>query len=236
MQRLTIHVAARSGTECAAVLAGCPEQRRARQAQPPPQVLRLCSARPAAVGVISSHRATPADLLGTCTGAWRCSRVLQDAVPDFLSCGVLAHALCRFRCSQCRCERLVALSCKRRSICPSCRGKRIAERASHIVKHVIPLLPARQWVLSLPHAFRYRLAYDHERMVAVFGLFVRAVLGFTRELEPSVHGRSNTLPAASCRALRIGKEVRRCRDGHLSARADAAPLRRRAYDRPSDTR
>jgi len=36
----------------------------------------------------------------------------------------------------------------------------------------------RQWVLSLPHAFRYRLAYDHQRMLAVFRLFVRAVLGF----------------------------------------------------------
>jgi hypothetical protein len=38
----------------------------------------------------------------------------------------------------------------------------------------------RQFVLSLPHRFRYRLAYDHARSVAVFGIFVRAVMSFYR--------------------------------------------------------
>ena len=32
-------------------------------------------------------------------------------------------------------------------------------------------------MLSLPHEFRYRIAYDHQRMRAVFGLFVRAISG-----------------------------------------------------------
>jgi hypothetical protein len=63
-------------------------------------------------------------------------------------------------------------------MCPSCGGKRMTELAAHVVDRVIPRVPVRQWVLSLPHAFRYRLAYDHPRMVAVFGLFVRAVLRF----------------------------------------------------------
>ena len=53
----------------------------------------------------------------------------------------------------------------------------MTDLAAHSVDRVIPRVPVRQWVLSLPHAFRYRLAYDHTRMVAVFGLFVRAVLG-----------------------------------------------------------
>ena len=35
----------------------------------------------------------------------------------------------------------------------------------------------REYVLRLPHRFRYRLAYDHARSIAVFGLFVRAVMG-----------------------------------------------------------
>jgi hypothetical protein len=57
----------------------------------------------------------------------------------------------------------------------------MTDLAAHVVERVIPRVPVRQWVLSLPHAFRYRLAYDHARMVAVFGLFVRAVLGqYTR--------------------------------------------------------
>jgi hypothetical protein len=65
-----------------------------------------------------------------------------------------------------------------RGLCPSCGGKRTTDLAAHSVDRVIPRVPVRQWVLSLPHEFRYRLAYDHERMRAVFGLFVRAVLGF----------------------------------------------------------
>jgi hypothetical protein len=54
----------------------------------------------------------------------------------------------------------------------------MTDLAAHIVDRVIPRVPVRQWVLSLPHEFRYRLVYDHERMRAVFGLFVGAVLGF----------------------------------------------------------
>jgi hypothetical protein len=37
---------------------------------------------------------------------------VEDAFKDLLTCGVMEHGLCRFRCSACRCERLVALSCK----------------------------------------------------------------------------------------------------------------------------
>lgn len=119
---------------------------------------------------------------------------VEDAFKDFLTCGILEHGLCRFRCSACRCERLVALSCKGRGLCPSCGGKRMTDLAAHMVDRVIPRVPVRQWVLSLPHALRYRLAYDHARMVAVFGLFVRAVLGFYRRaarargLEPAETG------------------------------------------------
>jgi len=121
-------------------------------------------------------------------------RFVEDAFKDLLTCGVIEHGLCRFRCSACRCERLVALSCKGRGLCPSCGGKRMTDLAAHIVDRVIPRVPVRQWVLSLPHALRYRLAYDHASMVAVFGLFVRAVLGFYRRaarahgLEPADTG------------------------------------------------
>lgn len=104
---------------------------------------------------------------------------VEDAFQEFLRCGVLGYGLCRFRCSACSCERLVALSCKGCGMCPSCGGKRMSELAAHVVDRVIPRVPVRQWVLSLPHALRYRLAYDHPRMVAVFGLFVRAVCALT---------------------------------------------------------
>ena len=39
-----------------------------------------------------------------------------------------------------------------------CGGRRMAERAAHLVDHVLPPhVPVRQWVLSVPHRLRYRL-------------------------------------------------------------------------------
>jgi hypothetical protein len=56
----------------------------------------------------------------------------------------------------------------------------MAERAAHLVDHVLPDVPVRQWVLSLPHRMRYLLAWDHELRRAVSGVAIRAVLGFLR--------------------------------------------------------
>jgi len=53
---------------------------------------------------------------------------------------------------------LVAFSCKGRGFCPSCGGRRLTERAAHLVDHVLPRVPVRQWVLSLPFELRYQLA------------------------------------------------------------------------------
>ena len=77
---------------------------------------------------------------------------------DFLRCGWLAGGFARFRCGACGLDRLVPFSCKGRGVCPSCGGRRMAERAAHLVDHVFPDVPVRQWVLSLPHRLRYQLA------------------------------------------------------------------------------
>ena len=42
---------------------------------------------------------------------------------------------------------------------------------------VIPQVPVRQWVLSLPYAVRYRLAYDSGMVTEVLGVFIRALFG-----------------------------------------------------------
>jgi len=34
--------------------------------------------------------------------------------------------------------------------CPSCGARRMAQTAAHLLDHVIPRVPVRQWVLSLP--------------------------------------------------------------------------------------
>jgi hypothetical protein len=86
----------------------------------------------------------------------------------------------RARCDACGCERLDAFSCKGRGFCPSCGGRRMADTAAHLVDRVLPEIPVRQWVLSLPFALRYRLAYGARLVTEVLDLFVRAVLASLR--------------------------------------------------------
>jgi hypothetical protein len=56
----------------------------------------------------------------------------------------------------------------------------MAERAAHLVDHVFPDVPVRQWVLSLPARLRYRLAWDHDLCRAVVAVYVRTVLAWLR--------------------------------------------------------
>ena len=107
-------------------------------------------------------------------------RFVEGEFRGFLRCGWLAGGFARFRCAACGLDRLVAFSCKGRGFCPSCGGRRMAERAAHLVDHVFPDVPVRQWVLSLPYRLRYRLAWDHDLCRAVVAVFMRAVLGWLR--------------------------------------------------------
>jgi ribosomal protein S27AE len=107
-------------------------------------------------------------------------RFIEEEFHGFLRCGFLAGGFARFHCGRCGLDRLVPFSCKGRAVCPSCGGRRMAERAAHLVDHVVPVVPVRQWVLSLPHRLRYVLAWDHALCRAVTGVFVRAVLGSLR--------------------------------------------------------
>ena len=51
----------------------------------------------------------------------------------------------------------------------------MTERAAHLVDHVWPEAPVRQWVLSLPPGVRYLLAWRHDLCTAVAGVLYRAV-------------------------------------------------------------
>lgn len=132
---------------------------------------------------------------------------VTDEFQNFLRCGWLAGGFARFRCGGCGAERLVAFSCKGRGFCPSCGGRRMVERAAHLVEAVIPDVPVRQWVLSLPLRLRYRLAWDHDLCRAVIGVFVRAVFGtLRRRAARQVNGRAARRrgSGASCRSLAEG--------------------------------
>jgi len=99
---------------------------------------------------------------------------------EFLTCGVLTHGFARFRCEGCALERFVPFSCKGRGFCPSCGGRRMTERAAHLMDEVLPWVPVRQWVLTMPYRLRYLLAWNHRLSRAVLGAYARALLDFYR--------------------------------------------------------
>ena len=70
------------------------------------------------------------------------------------------------RSGACGTDRFLPLSCKRRTVCAGCGGRRMAECAAHLVDHVFPDVPVRQWVLSLPHRLRYQFAWSHDLSVS----------------------------------------------------------------------
>ena len=77
-------------------------------------------------------------------------RFVRRELHRYLDCGILAHGFARVFCSNCGRDELVAFSCKGRGFCPSCCGRRMADTAAHLVDDVLPRVPVRQWVLSLP--------------------------------------------------------------------------------------
>jgi len=97
-------------------------------------------------------------------------RFVEREFREFLRCGCLAAGFARIHCDECGHDRLVPFSCKGRGFCPSCGGRRMAERSAHLVDHVLPNAPIRQWVLSLPHRLRYLLAWDHDLCRVVVGV------------------------------------------------------------------
>src|SRR3970040_2014203 len=65
----------------------------------------------------------------------------RGAGRDFLPCGVLAHGFARLRCDTCAFERLVPFSCKGPGFCPSCGGRRLAERSARPGTGGVPAAP-----------------------------------------------------------------------------------------------
>jgi hypothetical protein len=56
----------------------------------------------------------------------------------------------------------------------------MTELAAQLVERVLPEVPARQWVLSLPWSLRYLLAFDAALCRDVLAVFIRVVFGWLR--------------------------------------------------------
>jgi hypothetical protein len=93
----------------------------------------------------------------------------------YLECGILAHGFARAFCEACQHEFLIAFSCKGRGVCPACNARRMVETAAHLADHVMPRLPVRQWVLSVPKRLRYFLQTDAAVQTLALHLFLSTV-------------------------------------------------------------
>src|SRR5713101_4841430 len=147
----------------------------------------------------------------------------------YLACGILAHGFARVRCSSCGDEMLVAFSCKGRGFCPSCTTRRMQGTATHLLDRVLPHVPMRQWVLSLPRWARFLLARDPRLITRALDIALRAIFSLQRR-RARVRSPSCIMPsprlcgveraAACCRVtLSLGRQgyahrVRPCRTPH----------------------
>lgn len=136
-------------------------------------------------------------------------------VEAFMRCGILAHGLILAKYRDCGWCRPVAFACQRRGFCPSCIGRRMADFAAHLVDRVIPCVPVRQWVLTVPHALRARMMFDPALTSAVLREPISAVSSWirrrARRLRPPISNpirrssRTRFLPGAFA-----SRKPRRC--------------------------
>jgi hypothetical protein len=125
--------------------------------------------------VIAEHLET---FLAT-LAADRTAKGLPDYVREefyaYLQCGILAHGFVRLGCDTCPHQMVLAFSCKKRGFCPSCAGRRTAQQAAHLVEQVIPWVPTRQWVVSVPIPLRYWMAPSRELTARVHTIIRRTI-------------------------------------------------------------
>ena len=100
---------------------------------------------------------------------------VRDEFDAYLRCGRLEHGFLRAKCSGCRYEHLVAFSCKMRGFCPSCGVRRMVESAAHLLDHVVPHIPMRQWVLSFPWPLRVLFAARPDWLSRILRVVTRAL-------------------------------------------------------------
>lgn len=108
----------------------------------------------------------------------------------YLRCGIVASGFAPVRCAECGDESLVAFSCKGRGICPSCTTRRMQGTATHLVDRVLPHVPVREWMLSLPRWTRFLLARDPQLITRTVDLALRAIFARQRlrTRRPGVRG------------------------------------------------
>jgi hypothetical protein len=98
-------------------------------------------------------------------GFWR--GLVDEVVEGYLACGLWQGGFARVRCRRCPEEFLVAFSCKRRGLCPSCGAKRATELAAFLQDEVVEQVGHAQWVFTIPKMLRIYFLHHRELLGAL---------------------------------------------------------------------
>jgi hypothetical protein len=108
-------------------------------------------------------------------------KFVTDELHGYLDCGILAQGCAHLYCESCGEHFVVGFSCKGRAVCPSCLGRRMSEGAAHLVDDVLPEVPIRQFVVTMPFPLRFPLAFDGKLLGQILRIFTDTVAKWYRE-------------------------------------------------------
>ena len=117
--------------------------------------------------------------------------VVLEAFDSYLNCGILLHGCARAYCEHCKHSELIAFSCKRRGLCPSCDAKRALIFAENLHENVIGSHPVRHLVFSIPKRLRVFFKYDRR----LTKLLYRAAWDAWTVVTGSLPGKSGMIAA-----------------------------------------
>jgi hypothetical protein len=98
-------------------------------------------------------------------GPWR--PAITRAVADYLKCGDLREGFARVHCPKCGHDLFVALSCRKRCLCPSCHQKQSLQTGLHVAEDVCAPVPHRQFVFTVPRNLRPYFRQQRELLSAL---------------------------------------------------------------------
>jgi hypothetical protein len=120
-------------------------------------------------------------------------RHVEREFSAYLGCGDASAGFAWLECEDCKHHRLVLFSCKTRGFCPSCAGRRMAERAAHLVDRVLPHVATRQWVLTVPWTRRWLLARRSDLADGVLRVALRTIGQWYRQTTGRTGGKSGSV-------------------------------------------
>jgi hypothetical protein len=119
---------------------------------------------------------------------------VRRTLEEMLQCGCYEFGMARVKCTSCDEQQMVPLSCRWRGVCNSCQHKRSLAFCDFMLEEVVPDVPVRQFVFSLPKALRRFFAFDG----SLYRQLSQLVIGEITRYMRSVTGHPDLEPGLCC--------------------------------------